>query len=165
MKKTEMLPNQLLRNCSRKSLGADFPGHGVPAPEAGSFTGQPTSGSQSVGLTLVQWGAETIRLRGGGCSCNPWRGIPKGWQFDKLYREGNSPEGALATRLPARQISVLIWTVTATSCRRGTTTQNAGPDFFDTRSALDFSGLSSCSRKLSRETQRRVWHGRCFLVG
>lgn len=91
----EQLQNHQFRIASRKPLGLTPLKHALPAPDAGSFVVDPTSGSQKVGVTLVQWRAETIRLREGVCWCNPWRGIPTGWQFEQLYREGHSPEAAL----------------------------------------------------------------------
>jgi hypothetical protein len=49
----------------------------------------------SVGLSLEEWHGEVLSLMKTTDYHNYWRGQPRGWLFDQLYREGYSPLDAL----------------------------------------------------------------------
>ncbi len=90
MKKILQKGNQ--KNSDEKPLGSGSIGYGVPTPAGASFDKPPR-----ITLSLSLWRRAAYRLRSKESFHNSWRGLPEGWRFDRLYKEGHSPLGALET--------------------------------------------------------------------
>jgi hypothetical protein len=80
------------KNSDEKPLGSGSIGYGVPTPVGASFDKPP-----SISLSFPLWSRAACRLRSKESFHNSWRGLPEGWRFERLYKDGHSPLEALET--------------------------------------------------------------------